>query len=499
MPPCRKISVPVRGSVSAGIKNIFKEISMIDSLKTKLWDLLKEKDVSLAMLYNKKGEILWHRGRNIKGKTIENGEGFSKSYIKRSLTGNVGIEMENVTVASSNINFPQSAYLLNVKALIIQPVGNGFFLYIDSGTKKSFTAADKEVFKTIGQLLGMVIDSIRKSETGIGGISGKSDEIENIRELVLKYSLEEEPILLLGETGVGKSHIARLIHQYSGKKGEFITIHTPSVPGNLFESEIFGHKKGAFTDARSDKKGSVDEAQGGTLFFDEISEVPVSFQAKFLRFIELKKYMILGDPVEKEANTRIIAATNRNLAEAINSGKFREDLYYRLQVLEINIPPLRERREDLKALVLENQKYLKGKETGSGFWEVILNYNWPGNVRELITVLTRAGILLDSPITGKALRDIIHYGHSKKAAVVPAKKDKIQQILQEIESGKDFWEVVRKPFLNHDLNRNEVKGLITEVLERQSGKYKNILAPLNIKEEDYKKFLNFINDNDLKP
>lgn len=472
---------------------------MIDSLKTKLWDLLKEKDVSLAMLYNKKGEILWHKGRNIKGNTIEKGEGFSKSYIKKSLTNNVGIEIENVTVASSDINFPQSASLLNVKALIIQPVGNGFFLYIDSGTKESFAAADKEVFKVIGQLLGMVIDRIRKSETGIGGISGKSDEIENIRELVLKYSLEEEPILLLGETGVGKSHIARLIHQFSGRKGEFVTIHTPAVPDNLFESEIFGHKKGAFTDARSDKKGFVDEAQGGTLFFDEISEVPVSFQAKFLRFIESKKYMVLGDPVEKEADNRIIASSNRNLAEAINKGQFREDLYYRLQVLEINIPPLRERREDLKALVMENLQYLKGKEIGSGFWEVILNYDWPGNVRELITVLTRAGILLDSPITGKAIQDIIYFDPSKKAAVVPTKKDKIQQIFQDIESGKDFWEVVRKPFLNHDLNRNEVKAFMAEVLEKQSGKYKNVLAPLNIKEEDYKKFLNFLNDNDLKP
>jgi transcriptional regulator with PAS, ATPase and Fis domain len=193
---------------------------------------------------------------------------------------------------------------------------------------------------------------------------------------------------------------------------------------------FFGHKKGAFTDARSDKKGFVDEAQGGTLFFDEIAEIPVSFQAKLLRFIESKKYMVLGDPVEKEANIRIIAATNRNLPEAINSGQFREDLYYRLQMLEINIPPLRERREDLKALVMENLQYLKGKEIGSG---------------------------------------------------------------------KDFWEVVRKPFLSHDLNRNEVKAFMAEVLERQSGKYKNILALLNIKEEDYKKFLNFLNDNDLKP
>jgi len=472
---------------------------MIESLKAKLWSLLKEKEVSLAMLYNKKGEILWHKGRVIKGKTIYDGEGFSKSCTKQSLTGNTGIEKENVTVSSTNINVPKSLYILNVKALIIQPVGDAFFLYIDSGTKKSFKEADREVFKAIGELLGIMIDRIRKSQAGSDGITGKSSEIENIRELVLKYSLEEEPILLLGETGVGKSHIAQLVHRYSGRKGEFITINTPGIPGSLFESEIFGHKKGAFTDAKFDKKGFVDQAAGGTLFFDEISEVPVSFQAKFLRFIETKKYLVLGDPVEKEANVRIIAATNKDLFEAIKKGEFREDLYYRLQVLEIEIPPLRERKEDLKALVMENKDYLKGKETGYGFWEVILNHNWPGNVRELITVLTRAGILLDSPITGKDAREIINYSHDKKTIALPSKSDKIEQIFKEIESGKDFWEVVRKPFLNHDLNRSEVKAIIGNVLEKHSGKYKDILAPLNIKKEDYKKFLNFINDNDLKP
>ena len=472
---------------------------MIESLKTKLWNLLKEKAVSLAMLYNKKGEILWHRGRHIKGKTVYTGDGFSKSYIKKSLEDNAAIEKENVTISSSDINLPKSAYLLNVKALIIQPVGDMFFLYIDSGTKKSFKETDREVFKVIGELLGVMIDRIRKSQAGTGGITGRSHEIDNIRELVLKYSLEEEPILLLGETGVGKSHIARLIHQYSGREGEFITVNTPGIPDNLFESEIFGHKKGAFTDARSDKKGFVDEAIGGTLFFDEISEVPVSFQAKFLRFIETKKYSVLGDPVEKEANVRIIAATNKDLSEAITKGEFREDLYYRLHVLEINIPPLRERKEDLKALVMENQSYLKGKEIGYGFWEGIFNYNWPGNVRELITVLIRAGILLDSPITGKDIRDIIDYGRGKKPVAVSSRGDKIEQIFKKIEAGNDFWEVVRKPFLNHDLNRDEVKGIIADVLEKRAGKYKNILEPLNIKADDYKKFLNFINDNDLKP
>ncbi len=474
---------------------------MIESLKTKLWDLLKEKDVSLAMLYNKEGEILWHRGRNIKGKTIYDGEGFSKSYIIKSLNSKIGIEKENVAVTSTSSGFPKSAVILNVKALIIQPINNFFFLYIDSGTKESFSEVDRVTFKIIGELLGTMIEKIKKNQVDIGGITGKGDKIENIREIVLKYSLEEEPVLLLGETGSGKSHIAKLIHQYSGKKGKFFTINTPGIPVNLFESEIFGHKKGAFTDAKFDKKGFVDEAEGGTLFFDEISEIPVSFQAKFLRFIETKKYMVLGDSVEREANVRIIAATNKNLVEAIKNGEFREDLYYRLQVLEIEIPPLRERKEDLKALVMENLIHLKGKETGYGFWEVMLNHNWPGNVRELITVLTRAGILLESPITGKEIRDVINLNHNKKLIHPDKSSEKIEQILKEIKSGKDFWEAVRQPFLNHDLNRDEVKGIIDEVVGegKDQRKFKDILDDLNIEKEDYKRFLNFINDNDLKP
>jgi transcriptional regulator with PAS, ATPase and Fis domain len=298
---------------------------------------------------------------------------------------------------------------------------------------------------------------------------------------------------------VGKSHIAKLIHGYSGRQGEFITINTPGIPENLFESEIFGHKKGAFTGAVSDKEGFVDEAVEGTLFFDEISEVPVSFQAKLLRFIETKKYQVLGDAVEREADVRIITATNKNLREAITGGEFREDLYYRLQVLEIDIPPLRDRKEDLKALVMENRDYLKGKDIGYGFWDVIFNHNWPGNVRELITVLTRAGILLDSPVTGKDIRDIINYGTGKEKRSVDPLREKIEQILEQITAGKDFWETVRKPFLNHDLSRNEVKELMKTVMEKNPGTFKDMLGVLNIKQEDHKKFLNFINDNDLKP
>lgn len=463
---------------------------MFESIKTKLWDQLKEKEVSLAILYNREGEILWHKGRDIVGKNIDEGEGFSKTYLKKAIEDSNHVEGKNVLIKPKSSELPGSARILDIKSLIIQPLSSNFFLYIDSGVKESFSDADIEVFKAMGWLLGEVINGVEKSEKESGGTSGTSKEIKKIRDYVLRYSIEEEPVLLLGETGSGKSHIAELIHRYSGRKGKFFTVNTPGIPATLFESEIFGHKKGAFTDARTDRRGYVDEAKGGTLFFDEIAEVPVSFQAKLLRFIETKKYMVLGESIEKEADVRIVAATNRNLHKAIENREFREDLFYRLQVLEIEIPPLRERKEDIKALILENINLLKGREIGDGFWQAVKNYDWPGNVRELLTVLTRAGILLDSPITGNDILNIISQG--KFRGSLTSENQKMEQIWQDIKSGRSFWDVVKAPFLQRQLNCSEVKMLINRGLDEVNGKYKDLINILNIKEKEYKKFLNFL-------
>ena len=468
---------------------------MIQTVKTKLARLLQEKAVSLAMLYNKEGEILWARGRKIRGKTIHDGEGFSKTYIKETLKRRDLLERENVIVSTVNDGLPESAVVLKVKCLVIQPISDNFYLYIDSGIKESFSKSDREIFTFMGELLGDMVESIRRNGAETGGIAGDSPAIKRIRELVLKYSLEEEPILLLGETGSGKSHIAELIHKYSGRKGKFFVVNTPGIPDTLFESEMFGHRKGAFTDARCDKKGFVDEAEGGTLFFDEISEVPVSFQAKLLRFIETRKYLVLGESIERDADVRIVAATNINLHDAIKKKEFREDLYYRLQVLEIEIPPLRERKDDIKALVSQLMPLLKGKETGSGFWEAVYSYQWPGNVRELITVLTRAGILMDGPITGKDIRDILnqssHTRHPEPHLL------KIEQIWNDIQAGRNFWETVKEPFLERDLNREEVKEIIRRGLAQTGGKYKNLLELFHLKANEYKRLMKFINGNRL--
>ncbi len=469
---------------------------MIETIKAKLWDLLREKEVSLAMVFNREGEILWHRGRKIKGRTIGEGEGFSKSAIQRTLMSRNAVEKEDVLVSSVVNGLPESACILKIKCLLIQPVSDNFYLYIDSGIKESFSPTDREIFKFCGELLGEMVERIKKNETGSGGIVGDSGDIERIRDLVLKYSLEEEPVLLLGETGTGKSHIAGLIHKYSGRKGKFVTINTPSIPDNLFESEIFGHRHGAFTGAGADKSGLVEAGEGGTLFFDEIAEVPLAFQAKLLRFIETKKYLVLGDSAEQEADIRIVAATNRDINEAIKNKEFRRDIYFRLQVLEIEIPPLRDRKDDIKALVLENRKLLRGKKMGAGFWQAIDHHHWPGNVRELITVLTRAGIVLDGPISGKDMQRII--SQSCFNNTLTPNQDKIEGMWAELLAGRSFWEVVKTPFLQRDINRAEAKAIVCRGLGEAGGKYVGVLELFNIKKEDYHKFMTFLSDNRLK-
>jgi transcriptional regulator with PAS, ATPase and Fis domain len=477
--------------------SVLQEILVIKTFKAKIWDLLKEKEVSLALLYDREGRILWHKGRSLVGKTIAEGEGFCKSYIHQSLENGGGIHQEDVVVASTQDELSRSAQRLFVRSVVIQPIDKDFFLYIDSGTKKYFNELERELFKMLGELLGETIRNIKKSEQSVDGISGNSRLIQNIRKLVLNYSLEDDPVLLVGETGVGKSHIAELIHKYSGRTGKFVVVDVPTINENLFESEIFGHKRGSFTGAMADKKGLVAEAEEGTLFLDEISEVPVSFQAKLLRLIETRKYRVLGETVEREADVRIVAATNRNLAEAIDKKEFREDLYYRLNVLGIEIPPLRQRREDIEVIVKENQKYLKGKEVGEGFWQTVTRHDWPGNFRELFSVLKRAGIMADSPLTGKDIQAIID--EQRRDRQVKKGDERMEQVRRELDEGKNFWAVVWERFINRDLNRDEVREILEEAYGRCGSKLKNLAEMLHVEEADVKKFVAILHKYDIHP
>jgi transcriptional regulator with AAA-type ATPase domain len=474
---------------------------MLDIIKNKIWENLKEKEVSLAMVFDRAGRILWHKGRPVKGNFIHEGEGFSKSYIKRSLDTGEGIDRENVVIASPLDNLSESALRLVIKCILIYPLENDLFLYVDSGKKQSFSPAERGMFKMLGDMLVDMIKQLRRKQEYTGGITGKSEAMDQVKKQVLNYSIVEEPILLRGETGVGKNYIAERIHNYSGRKGKFVVVHTPSMIENLFESEIFGHRKGSFTDARYDKKGLVDEADGGTLFFDEISEIPITFQTKLLRFIETKKYRVVGESAEKEADVRIVTATNRDLIKSIEDGLFREDLFFRLHVLEIEIPPLRRRVDDIKTLVMDNREYLKGNEPGEGFWEAVLSYRWPGNVRELITFLKRAGIMLDGPITGEDVRGLIGDGIYRKSSAAGKDKDNDRAggIWRDLEAGKSFWDVLWPLFIGREVDRYFVKEVLKKAYAMSSDNFKIMLNVLNVKEGDYQKFMSLMYKYKIDP
>lgn len=241
--------------------------------------------------------------------------------------------------------------------------------------------------------------SNKKNQKGFLGTSKALDGALNIAD---KASKTDASILLLGQSGVGKEVFASYIHNNSPRvKKPFVAINMAAIPDNLIESELFGFEKGAFTDASEAKAGQFELANGGTLFLDEIGEMPIGVQAKLLRALQEKEVRRLGSSKSIKIDVRIVSATNANLNEKIDSGEFREDLYYRLNTIPLKIPPLKERKDEILQIAettLEQncQKYgFELKSFSDGAKEQLLAYSWPGNIRELISVVERATILSD--------------------------------------------------------------------------------------------------------
>lgn len=247
-------------------------------------------------------------------------------------------------------------------------------------------------------------------------LSTRSPVMQKALDVALKAAPSEATVLLLGETGTGKSVLAREIHRRSRRpEGALVTVSCPSLSKELLESELFGHVKGAFTGAHQDTMGKVAAANGGTLFLDEIGELPLAIQAKLLRLLHEREYERVGENLPRHADVRVICATNRDLARAVAEGSFREDLYYRLNVISLRVPSLRERTSDIDRLALLHLKFL-ASHTGKpvrtfspAAWEALRNYSWPGNLRELRNVIERAVILSEhEQIELTDLSDIVH-------------------------------------------------------------------------------------------
>ena len=255
--------------------------------------------------------------------------------------------------------------------------------------------------KTVSELIEQ-----KSQGKSIDSIIGESPEINNIKNQIIEYARHDSAtVLITGQSGTGKELVASALHHLSSRRDkEFIEINCASIPENLLESELFGYEKGAFTDAKTSKAGLLEKADRGTLFLDEIGEMSPLLQAKLLRVIENKKFMRLGSTKELSSDVRIIAATNKNLKDAIASKNFREDLYYRLNVLRIEMPPLNSRGRDI---VLLANYFLEGfakkfNKKITGFSDdavaLLLQYEWPGNVRELKNIIERICILQKQPV-----------------------------------------------------------------------------------------------------
>ncbi|SER82902.1 sigma-54-dependent transcriptional regulator [Salipaludibacillus aurantiacus] len=231
------------------------------------------------------------------------------------------------------------------------------------------------------------------------GMIGVSENMKQVFDMIQRVSKQDVTVLLQGESGTGKSHCAKAIHLESSRQhGPFISLNCAAIPANLLESELFGYVKGAFTGAADNRKGKVEAAEGGTLFLDEIGDMPLELQSKLLQVTQEKQFIPLGSSTTKEADVRLIAATNRNLWKLVQEGKFREDLYYRLNIIGIDLPPLQERKEDIPSLIYQllsnfetehRRAYSLSEETV----KQLARYSWPGNIRELYNALARATVL----------------------------------------------------------------------------------------------------------
>ena len=304
-------------------------------------------------------------------------------------------------------------------------------------------------------------------------------------------------VLVTGESGVGKDVIARLIHVTSKRaSGPFIAVNCAGLTETLLESELFGHVKGSFTGAYRDKRGKLQMAHGGTLFLDEVGEMSLRMQALLLRFLETGEIQSVGAHDEMHhVDVRVIAATNRNLPERVAAGEFREDLLYRLRVIHIHVPPLRERRDDIPLLVAHLLKRNeRTMEVSEDAMILLQRYRWPGNIRELQNVVEQAMWFAD--------REIIDVGHlppsvrSSGEGLLPQRErrrqtaDDLYDAL--VSGGYSFWEHIHPIFLSRDITRHDIRELVIRGLRTTNGNYRGLLRLFGIPTQDYKRFHNFL-------
>ena len=316
-------------------------------------------------------------------------------------------------------------------------------------------------------------------------------------ETAKRVAASEGKVLITGESGVGKDLIARHIHAHSRRRTRpFVAVNCAALTESLLESELFGHVKGSFTGAFRDKPGKLQVAHRGTIFLDEVGEMSLRMQAMLLRLLENGEIQAVGaDSHSTRVDVRVIAATNRHLPELIAAGQFREDLLYRLRVIHLDVPPLRERREDIPLLVAH---FVERSERAVSFtdaaMQLLLRYRWPGNVRELHNVIEQMVWLADDgSVDVEQLPESIR---TVAPTIVPV-RERRHQVADElyaaiVTSGYSFWDHIYPLFLSREITRHDMRELVRRGLATTRGNYRALLKLFGMSHRDYKRFLNFL-------
>jgi len=338
---------------------------------------------------------------------------------------------------------------------------------------------------------------------------GKSPQMQALQAEIDRVARSDAKVLITGESGVGKEIVSRSIHYGSPRANmTFAPVNCAGLPETLLESELFGHVKGSFTGAYRDKPGKLESAHMGTVFLDEIGEMTPRLQGLLLRFLETGEIQRVGaDGGARHVNVRVIGATHRNLRDMIAQGTFREDLYYRLNVIQINVPPLRERRDDIPELVTHFlNKFVTANRSpittvSPDAMKALVAYSWPGNVRELENLIERMVVAVQHDTI--ELQDLPSEVRTQDNVAFRPRRERRRTVADDLyarltEQHESFWATVYPMYMAREITRQHVRDVVRRGLEEARGNYKIVARLFNMESREYKRFLNFLRKHDCQ-
>ena len=343
-------------------------------------------------------------------------------------------------------------------------------------------------------------------------IIGSSEVILDLKRAIDRIARADAKVLITGESGTGKELVARALHESSTRaQAPFVAVNCAGLADGLLESELFGHLKGSFTGAYRDKAGKFEVADHGTMLMDEVGEMSLRMQGMLLRFLETGEIQKIGsDQAASRVDVRIIASTNRNLRQMTAEGKFREDLYYRLNVIHLAVPPLRDRRDDIPDLVQHFLALYADRHVGPvrsvtpDAMAMMADYQWPGNVRELQNVIERIALTGRESAAGpEHLPSDLRRARPSSAAANQPFRERRRTVSDElysrmIEQRESFWTAVYPLYVQRDITRANIRDLVRKALQESRGNYKIVAKLFNLEQREYKRFLNFLRKNECQ-